>query len=113
MADKPDSTHFGYQSVNSDEKAGLVRGEVGGGIGVVDPAVAQLAIAIDELHERAVGIEFGQTCQPGIARPRRGKGLAKVQRHHRGPGRFGRPDRAVGRRGLCGAVGTRGRRPQR
>jgi demethylmenaquinone methyltransferase/2-methoxy-6-polyprenyl-1,4-benzoquinol methylase len=26
MADKPDSTHFGYQSVNSDEKAGLVRG---------------------------------------------------------------------------------------
>ena len=26
MADKPDSTHFGYRSVDSDEKAGLVRG---------------------------------------------------------------------------------------
>ena len=26
MADKPDSTHFGYRTVDSDEKAGLVRG---------------------------------------------------------------------------------------
>ena len=26
MADKPDSTHFGYRTVDNDEKAGLVRG---------------------------------------------------------------------------------------